>query len=58
MLVAPVAAQSPITEQEAHAIGIDAYLYFYSPISMDAQQRPMALALPKFAISWSRRLRG
>lgn len=24
-----------ITEDEAHAIGVDAYLYFYSPITMD-----------------------
>jgi hypothetical protein len=39
VLAAPGAAQSPITEQEAHAIGIDAYLYFYSPISMDITRK-------------------
>ena len=36
--VAPVAlAQTPaaITEQEAHAIAVDAYIYFYPLLSMD-----------------------
>src|SRR5689334_14533129 len=28
MLAAPAGAQSTISEQEAHAIGVDAYLYF------------------------------
>jgi hypothetical protein len=35
----PAAVQSAITEQEAHAIGVDAYLYFYSLISMDITRR-------------------
>jgi len=32
-------AQSRITEQEAHAIGVDAYLYFYPLVTMDITRR-------------------
>ena len=32
-------AETPITEQEAHAIGVNAYLYFYSLVSMDVTRR-------------------
>src|SRR5262245_43902664 len=32
---APTRAQTEITEQEAHAIGIEAYLYFYPLVTMD-----------------------
>ena len=35
----PADAQSPITEQEAHAIGVDAYLYFYSLVTMDLTRK-------------------
>ena len=31
--------QTRVTEQEAHAIGVDAYLYFYSLISADITRR-------------------
>jgi hypothetical protein len=32
-------AQTKITEQEAHSIGVDAYLYFYSLVSVDITRR-------------------
>jgi hypothetical protein len=35
ILAAPAASQSAITEEEAHAIGVNAYLYFYPAISFD-----------------------
>jgi hypothetical protein len=34
-LAAPAESQTGITEQEAHAIGVNAYLYFYPLLSMD-----------------------
>jgi hypothetical protein len=34
-----VGAQTAITEQEAHAIGVDAYLYFYPLVTMDITRR-------------------
>ena len=36
---APAKAGTIITEQEAHAIGVDAYLYFYSLVTMDITRR-------------------
>jgi hypothetical protein len=36
---APAEAQIKITEQEAHSIGVDAYLYFYSLVSVDITRR-------------------
>ena len=38
-LAASAGAQPAVTEQEAHAIGVDAYLYFYSLVSMDVTRR-------------------
>ena len=32
-------AAAPITEQEAHAIGVDAYVYFYSLVTMDISRK-------------------
>jgi hypothetical protein len=39
MMAAPAGAQSQITEQEAHAIAVDAYLYFYPLLSMDLTRK-------------------
>src|SRR5262249_13390870 len=40
-LIAPMqaSAQTAVTEQEAHAIGVEAYLYFYSLVTMDLTRR-------------------
>src|ERR1700736_360209 len=32
-------AQSAVTEQEAHAIGVDAYVYFYPLVTMDVTRK-------------------
>ena len=39
MLAAPTGAQSTITEQDAHTIGVDAYLYFYPLLTMDLTRK-------------------
>jgi hypothetical protein len=39
VLAAPAAAQTAINEQEAHAIGIDGYLYFYPLVIMDVTRK-------------------
>jgi hypothetical protein len=47
-LVHPMAALAgeSITEQEAHAIGVDAYLYFYSPVTMDVTRKQLSNVEP------------
>ena len=44
LLFAPTsgpAAAAAVTEEEAHAIGVDAYLYFYSPVTMDVTRKQL-----------------
>jgi len=46
-LVSPMAARGdPITVEEAHAIGVDAYLYFYSLVTMEATRRQLTNVEP------------
>jgi hypothetical protein len=35
------AEAAAVTEEEAHAIGVDAYLYFYSPVTMDLTRKQL-----------------
>ena len=44
---APTAMAAAITEEEAHAIGVDAYLYFYSPVTMDLTRKQLTNQEPK-----------
>jgi hypothetical protein len=39
--VIPALAAEPISEQDAHAVGVDAYLYFYPLVSMDLTRRQL-----------------
>ena len=41
ILSTTVAKAEPITEQQAHAIGVDAYLYFYPLVTMDLTRRQL-----------------
>jgi hypothetical protein len=37
----PASAQTAITEQDAHAIGVQAYMYFYSLVTMDLTRKQL-----------------
>jgi hypothetical protein len=40
LLTIPARAETPpVTEQEAHAIAVDAYIYFYSLVTVDVTRR-------------------
>ena len=39
-------SQPAVTEQEAHAIGVDAYVYLYSLVTMDVTRRQMTNVAP------------
>ena len=39
-------AQQSITEQEAYAIGVDAYLYFYSLVTIDITRKQLIMSSP------------
>ena len=41
ILSTTMAKTEPITEQQAHAIGVDAYLYFYSLVTMDLTRKQL-----------------
>jgi hypothetical protein len=43
---APAAMAAAVTEEEAHAIGVDAYLYFYSLITMDLTRKQLTNQKP------------
>ena len=53
LLISPVLplnaqAQSAITEQEAHDVGVNAYLYFYSLLSMDITRKQSTVNIPEY----------
>ena len=40
-----------LTEEEAHAIGVDAYLYFHSPVTMDVRRKQLTNVEPGAAVA-------
>jgi hypothetical protein len=43
---APAVAAGSVTEEEAHAIGVDAYLYFYPIVTMDVTRKQLTNQKP------------
>ena len=43
---APGGAETTITEQEAHAIGVDAYIFFYPLVTMDVTRKQLTNVEP------------
>ena len=41
ILSTTIAKAEPVTEQQAHAIGVGAYLYFYSLVTMDLTRKQL-----------------
>jgi hypothetical protein len=41
-ILAASAKAEPITEQQAHAIGMDAYIYFYPLVTMDLTRKQLS----------------
>ena len=41
VLPVPAKAAQPISEEEAHAIGVDAYIYFYPLVTMDITRQQL-----------------
>ena len=48
-----MAATGPVTEEDAHAIGVDAYLYFYPIVTMDVTRKQFTNMKPE--PGWHRR---
>jgi hypothetical protein len=46
MLAETAAVAEPMTQRQAHAIGVDAYLYFYSLVTMDLTRKQLANVEP------------
>ena len=45
-ILVPAARAQTITEQDAHDIGVNAYLYFYPPVSMDLTRKQLVNTPP------------
>ena len=53
ILSTTMAKAEPITEQQANAIGVDAYLYFYSLVTMDLTRKQLTNVETGKGIRWA-----